>query len=525
MGWTKSKGPKNEVAEKQAGSIRRAGVKNILISVVVAAATYYSLTLIAEQFGGSTGSDAYFFVLSLTTLASGLIGSLLGTVFLPAFVKLHSVPDKKEAHHFASSILSWCVVIACLIALPTSIWNEGFFLNVSRFDQSQIIQMHQVLQYFAPIFVCGVLVEFFRVMALSLGLYTSAAVGALFPPFLLIGAIFSLSSVLHEEALVLSLLLGKVIALIILVIVVVKSAGVRLYFNLKNNRHTFRFLKTSAPYWSANVVTNAASFYFDYQASGLGQGVVTALAYAQRVFQLPTAIFLAPIVEISRTKFAQFQASGDFMSFNRYYNNLLRFAIYFSVPVAAIYITFSQEIVSALFQRGAFDVENVFMTAYLLSIYAWTIPFASVFMVNGRACESYQRLLWPSVFGTLGNLLMIVLTRVLSELFGFQGIPMAKVATDIFYLLPFGFIAFQQFGGLPQYKKIGHVLMAVCVAAIVPVCYFVGTVSNRYTGVATPLYNLFSWCCGFLFLYVLCLLAISSSVRANLKRYVSCKGY
>lgn len=442
------------MTEKHAGSIRRAGVKNIAISVVVAAATYYSLTLIAKQFGGSAGSDAYFFVLSLTTLASGLIGSLLGTVFLPAFVKLHSAADKKEAHHFASSILSWCVVMACLIALPTSIWNEGFFLNVSRFDQSQIVQMHQILQYFAPIFVCGVLVEFFRVMALSLGMYTSAAVGALFPPFLLIGLIFSLGNILHEEALVLSLLLGKVVALIILVIVVVKSAGVRLHFNLKNNQHTFRFLKTSAPYWSANVVTNAASFYFDYQASGLGQGVVTALAYAQRVFQLPTAIFLAPIVEISRTKFSQFQASGDYESFNQHYNKLICFAIYFSVPMAVIYIAFSQDIVSALFQRGAFNKDDVDLTASLLRIYAWSIPFTSIFMVNGRACESYQRLFWPSIFGTIGNVMTIASAYFFVIIAGAQGVPIAKVFSEVIYMLPFGFLATRLFGIRADHKSI-----------------------------------------------------------------------
>lgn len=470
MDWHKSQRQKTEMVEKHAGSIRRAGVRNIFISIVVAAATYYSLTLIAKQFGGSSGSDAYFFVLSLATLASGLIGSLLGTVFLPAFIKLHKASDKKEAHHFASSILSWCVMMACLLAIPTIIWNEQFFYKVSRFNQSQIAQMHQVLQYFAPLFVSGVLVEFFRVMALSLGMYTSAAVGAMFPPFLLIAGIFSLGGVLREEALVLSLLLGKIVALIILVIAVVRSAGVRLHFNLKQNQHTFQFLKTSTPYWSANVITNATSFFFDYQASGLGQGVVTALAFAQRIFQLPTTVFLAPIVEIVRTKFAQFQANGDYESFNRHYNNLLCFSIYFSVPMAAIYIAFSQDIVSALFQRGAFDKEDVDLTASLLSIYAWAIPFTSIFMVNGRACESYQRLFWPSFFGTIGNVLTIVSAHFFVTIAGAQGVPIAKVFSEVIYMLPFGFIAAGLFGIKANCKGVLQAFIASSFASLSILC-------------------------------------------------------
>lgn len=453
-------------------SIRRSGVKNVLISVVVAVSSYFSLTLVAKRFGGSLGSDAFFFLASLTTLASGLVGSLLGTVFLPAFIELQTKADKTEAQRFASSVFSWCLVFTGVGALVAAVWHDEFFLLVSRFNTSQMEHMQVVLKYFAPIFLFGVLSEFFRVLALSLGKFSTSAITALFPPLMLIAFIFTLADTMHEEALAASLLLSKVAATIVLVVAVVWQAGVRIRLTLKPDVHAFRFVKSSAPYWSATVVTNLATFYFDYVASGLGAGVITSLAYAQRIFMLPMVVFLNPILEIARTKFAQFQATRDSESFSIYYDNLIRLAMYFAVPVAALYFFMSTEIISAMFQRGAFSSANVAVSAACLQIYALSIPFLCLFSVNGRACESFQRLLWPSIFGSVGNLLMIALTFAFVTYKGYIGIPLARLTVEALYFLPFGFIAFQRLGGSLHLAIPVKALATASAACVVPAMGF-----------------------------------------------------
>lgn len=498
-------------------SIKRAGGKNIFISLFVAGASFYSLTLIAKHFGGSVGSDAYFFLASLSTLASGIIGSLMGTVFLPAFIKLLTHTDKSEAHRFASSIFSWCLIISCVIAVPTIIWNEQFFMLISRFDDSQILQIDQVLKYFAPIFLLSVLSELFRVIALSIGKFSTAALTAIFPPFFLITSLVFFGDILQEVALVASLLLAKIAALIMLVVMVSRN-GVRIRLNLTKNFDTFRFVKSSTPYWSANIVTNAATFYFDYQASGLGTGVLSALAYSNRIFMLPIVVFLNPLVEISRTKFAQFQATGDQVAFNNFYNNLVTFTVYFSVPIASIYFFFSEEIISALFQRGAFQAESVKVSASCLVIYAWSLPFVSVFQVNGRACESFQRLLWPSIFGTLGNLLMITLAYFLIQKINYMGIPAAKVATDLIYMLPFGFLAFQLLGGQPCYSQIFMAAVEAVISSTFVLLIFSLIPVETYNQYTFSLTILVLYVLAFLFLYFLMLYLISSRVRFETMR-------
>lgn len=434
-------------------SITRSSAKNLVISAVVAGSTYFALTLVAKRFGGSPGSDAYFFLLSLSTIAIGFTGSLLATVFLPLLVSVRSTRPE-EADRFTSSIFTWCLVTGLLGAAASYFWYEPFFRAVSRLNTGQIENMRFVLQYFAPILVVGIAAEFFRVVALSLRMFLVSGLTTLFQPLLLITAIYTLAGSIHEEALALALLLSKVVALALVGAMIYRKAPIRLKLIFRADPHTPGFVRKSVPYWSANVVTNVATFYFDYVASGLGSGVLTSLAYAQRIFALPTLVVLNPILEIARTRFAELQAKGDNQSFQTYYDNLLRVSLYFSIPLAAVFFCFANEIIAAMFQRGAFTAELTAISASCLQIYALSIPFSCAFLVNGRACESYQRLLWPSVFGTIGNLLMIASTFILVRHAGYIGIPLSRLAIDLLYFFPFGFVAIRSFGTRPSTSKI-----------------------------------------------------------------------
>mgnify|MGYP000370158786 CR=1 FL=1 len=196
--------------------------------------------------------------------------------------------------------------------------------------------IYLIKHIFSVIFIFSLLTEFFRIMALSLGKFSTAALTAIFPPIFLITFLWYFGNILHEEALAASFLGAKITALIMLV-TVVWNEEIRIHFSLRKNPHTFKFVRTSAPYWTANIVTNAATFYFDYIASGLGPGVVTSLAYAQRIFILPLAVFLNPLVEISRTKFAQFQSHDGNSSLNLLQQPTETFTLLFSANISSVY--------------------------------------------------------------------------------------------------------------------------------------------------------------------------------------------
>lgn len=429
------------------GAIHTSGLINIALSIFSAAISFYSLMLIAKTYGASSGSDAYFFLISITTLFTGLMGALFATVVLPIFIELKRESGKKEASIFFSSILSWCLIITLIIGLISYYFYNHFYISFSRFSSLQIYENRAILIYFGPVFIVGVLSELFRSAILASGEFVVAALSALLQPLFTVIAIFQYSNKLHEEAIAIAFLIAKIAVLTLFLSVSVFRNKLEITINFKKNLSTSKFLKVGFPYWSGNVITNFATFFFDYISSGFGPGILTSISYAQRVFSLPIALLVNPVLEIARTKFSESQVENDKKNFMLLYRNLATFVIYLTTPVGLFFFFFASDIISILFQRGAFDSNSVSISANCLKVLAISVPFSALFMLNGRACESFQRLKWPSIFGTFGNLMMILLTYVLINNLGYIGIPYAKLLIDLLYFLPFGFIAFGLFSG------------------------------------------------------------------------------
>lgn len=498
--------------------LRKASLLNIIISALVAIATYYSLTLIAKGFGGSLGSDAYFLLVAFVNFSSGIFASILGTVFLPAFIRVKTYEDELTTQTFISSIFTWYVFFSFLVGVPAFIWNEEFFLLVTRFNESQISDSSSILVYFAPIFIAGLISEFFRVIILAVGEFTYAAIAAFFHPLFLIIFLLLFKDDFDEPGLAASLMAAKFLSLVVHY-AIVRLKGIHVRLNFRFGFHTSNFFKCAGPYWSANVITNTATYYFDYQASGLGSGVVTALAYAKSFVMLPIVVFVTPILEIFRTKFAQFQSVDDAVSLNDNYNNLIKYIIIFSVPISVFYFAFSHEVVSALLQGGDFQINSVNLTAEILTIYGLSIPLTSVFMVNGRVCESYQKLFWLSFFGTIGNSTMILITWLLTDLIGYQGIPYAKLIVESIYYLPFGFIGFHLLGGKPKFTQI-ITSTFTCVVSSATAGIIISLMTNKYAGVPFGLHYVVYQFSAYIFVFGIMMLLLSANVRTELRNII-----
>jgi putative peptidoglycan lipid II flippase len=183
-----------------------------------------------------------------------------------------------------------------------------------------------------------------------------------------------------------------------------------------------------------------SGFYFDYSATGLSGGSLTAISFAQKIYILPISFLAIPILEILSTKFALLYASNELGKIQDLYKQMVDMTLFIMVPVSAVLIGYGDDIVQILFGRGAFTKESIAITASSLSIYAVAIPFIVLFQLNGRITLTLQKTKLASVLGSFGHFFMICVTWWAVNEFNYIGIPLAKAGVELVYFFPFGML-------------------------------------------------------------------------------------
>ncbi|OGX29287.1 MAG: murein biosynthesis integral membrane protein MurJ [Omnitrophica WOR_2 bacterium RIFCSPHIGHO2_02_FULL_67_20] len=102
----------------------------------------------------------------------------------------------------------------------------------------------------------------------------------------------------------------------------------------------------------------------------VGEGAVAALYFANRLVQLPMALFGTASAQASLPSLAEQAAHQDWEAFSATLLSVLRMVGFVIVPAAAGLIALAFPIVSTLFEHGAFDHRSTIMTAQALGCYA-----------------------------------------------------------------------------------------------------------------------------------------------------------
>jgi len=156
------------------------------------------------------------------------------------------------------------------------------------------------------------------------------------------------------------------------------SGGIR-YYGRKAARireETRRFTREFFPAVWGNSTAQIAAFLDTWLASFLSAGVISYLYYANRVFQLPLALFaiatsIALFPRISRHLKHDNEVQAHAMLAKAFW-----FLLYLLSFSAVGGIVLAAEITQLLFERGAFTADNTAATALILQMYLiGLIPF------------------------------------------------------------------------------------------------------------------------------------------------------
>lgn len=257
-------------------------------------------------------------------------------------------------------------------------------------------------------------------------------------------------------------------AAVLLTLIYGKGIRLRFHLNLRDPGIS-NFLGRAFPLMCATGINTLILVIDRAMASNLTAGSISALSYADKIFQLPLQAFILSIVTVM-LPYASLQflekEEGDFKGTVRL---AILMAAFVLLPITAGLIVLARPLVTVLFQRGAFDPQDTLVTSQALVGYASGFFFVAIYYILQRILIVARKT--PVLVGiavvniALKFSLNVIFIRILAAM----GI---AVATTVMYVISSTLMAvlvFRFIGGF-KVRRMAKKILKIALAALIMGC-------------------------------------------------------
>ena len=406
--------------------IARASVILIFATLLSRLFGFLREVVIADKFGASATTDAFFVALTIPALLADFIKYSVKNSFVPVFSEHRLRQGDTSAWSFAWRFTKLLAIVFVVLSL-------GLFLSshyvialiapgLSESDHSLAVHLMKFL---------SCLVILLGLAAVLESIYNGLEhfITPAFTPLVLNLAVI-LAVIIYAERLgplgiVLGMLAGGFLQLIILARIFqfqrfsfrkkwhLAEPALKKVFNLG------LFILLVQAIWGSYLIVDRVL------ASSLQKGSISALAFADRLIQLPVGVFVLALSVAVLPRMSICAAQKDYRRVERICSAGLRLLLFVIVPITILFCITRFPLVRALYQRGSFDAHATKLTAGPLFAYALGLcAFAGQIFIL-RVYFAFQDIVTPIFTGLLSLGIKVLLSIILMRMLAAAGIALA----------------------------------------------------------------------------------------------------
>ncbi len=338
--------------------------------------------MFANEFGSSPEYDAYLVAILLPFFLRRIFGEgALQSAFVPIYNK-RALGDTRAGIRFANSVFTVFVPILILSTLLGYYFMPSLILLFAPGLEPSIRELAVM---------CGRVVFpfiiFISLWAVKTGILNShdiyfipAISPAIHNIFTIVGILLSPFFSPRILGPTIFFMIGGVFQFISVLFIGRKKTGYRFEIDfVREDMKAFSRLFLSS--LAAVSITQINSLIDTVVVSHLGQGNISLLQYANRLYQLPLGVIGVSVSTVALSQLSK----RSLESFREMVTDNLEKLLFLILPAAVGMIILREELVVFLFQRGAFGIyETVFTTKILLG-YLIGLPFYCVYYLLSKA--------------------------------------------------------------------------------------------------------------------------------------------
>ncbi len=375
---------------------------------------------LAAAFGATGITDAYKIAFSLPNIFFAVIAGAIGQTFIPVYADYLKRGDPEENNRFLNNLISWLIVCSVGMLIPLYLFLPEVIHLIAPGFSPVTMKLAQELAFImlpaAAFFILSNLASAYlqshnRFIAPTLvwyphNLFIIGSIAA--------GGAFGIKGVAWGS-------LFAFVSMLIIQLPSVHKAGFRYRFVLDAHDEGVRqIIRLSGPVLVGVCFTQGYIIIDRILASGLSEGSISALDYANRVNSLTYNIFILAIATVLYPSLANAYDKPE--KFRRLIGKALRIMALISLPISMGLIILRKPVIQVLFERGAFNAGDTLVTTYALAGLSIGIIGIAFREILNRAFYALKDTKTPMINGVVAILFNIAFSVVFVRLWGIGGL-------------------------------------------------------------------------------------------------------
>ena len=353
----------------------RGAIVIVLIRIIAKLTSFIAEAVLASYLGTSATGDAYYMVANVQVVVYPMLSIGIWKVFLPLYKAHYAHGEIREADSLANSSISF-FTLASIFVVGLLILLAGPVVSVVApgFEGQTKELCVTLVRISAPMYIFITAAAIYASMLQCHNKFFGSQIREIASHIPVILAALLFYPKYGVRALAVSLVAGGALRLLVELPFVNWGFRFRLSFNYKTAE--FRGMLRRLP---AVLLTEAAvklnSLIDKSMASSLPDGTISGMNYGHKLMNVFSGLLATAVATAMYPQMIELIAKNEKESLSRLVEKILNIFCVLMVPVTLACVLFRQELVSAAFERGAFDETSTALTSGVFAMYALGLLF------------------------------------------------------------------------------------------------------------------------------------------------------
>lgn len=459
------------VSERTTGrKILKGTIVIILVSVFAKITAFFSEALLANYLGTSYQSDAYYMVSSIQQVFYPMLSVGVWKVFLPVYKDRITQKKMDEASAVANKTITLLTIVSILFVVFIWVFNDVVVRIIAPgFSDETRVLCAELVRISSPMYLFVIIAAVYASMLQCHNKFWGSQIRevATHIPTILVAILCY--NVWGVKALAVALILGGLVRLLVELPFVDWGYRFRPDFSLKDTQFIVMIKRLPSALLSEGV-TQFNTLIDKVMASSLPTGAVSSLNYGHRLMNVFSGLLSSAIATAMYPQMVELISLKKQDVLAQLMEKTIRLFFITMVPISIACIVFRTELVTLVYQRGAFGTDSTIITSSVFALYSVGLLFVACSTVLNNLFYGYGDTKTPMIISVVHLIVNVVLNLVLVWYMGVNGLALATslsaiVTTGVRYVLCGRYIIMNGKVLLYYALKIGFVSCFSCIGA------------------------------------------------------------